>query len=137
MDVGYLATGTDCSQPPAPDIPAIQARLRADAARTRAARGSPGAGTWSKLREGRHPTRAGLDAAVPDRPAILFHTSLHACVLNTPRSARQASPTGSPIHPAAASGGTARAGSTGWSTRARHRPAAEQSAAGHGTDECR
>jgi predicted amidohydrolase YtcJ len=37
-----------------------------------------------KLREGRHPTRADLDAAVPGRPAILFHTSLHACVLNTP-----------------------------------------------------
>jgi hypothetical protein len=29
-----------------------------------------------KLREGRHPTRADLDAAVPGRPAILFHTSL-------------------------------------------------------------
>src|SRR2546429_2694918 len=36
-----------------------------------------------KLREGRHPTRAELDQAVPDRPAVLYHTSLHACVLNT------------------------------------------------------
>ena len=25
-----------------------------------------------KLREGRHPTRADLDQAVPDRPAVLF-----------------------------------------------------------------
>ena len=31
-DVGYLAAGADCRQPAAPDIPAIQARLR-DAAR--------------------------------------------------------------------------------------------------------
>ena len=27
-DVGYLAAAADCSQPSAPDIPAIQARLR-------------------------------------------------------------------------------------------------------------
>jgi hypothetical protein len=36
-----------------------------------------------KLRENRHPTRADLDQAVPDRPAVLYHTSLHACVLNS------------------------------------------------------
>ena len=36
-----------------------------------------------KLREDRHPTRADLDQAVPGRPAVLYHTSLHACVLNT------------------------------------------------------
>ena len=28
-------------------------------------------------------TRADLDQAVPDRPAVLYHTSLHACVLNS------------------------------------------------------
>ena len=33
--------------------------------------------------KGRHPTRADLDEAVPNRPAVLYHTSLHACVLNT------------------------------------------------------
>jgi predicted amidohydrolase YtcJ len=33
-DVGYLATAADCSQPSAPDIPAIQARLREAAGRT-------------------------------------------------------------------------------------------------------
>jgi predicted amidohydrolase YtcJ len=84
-DVGYLASGADCSQPAAPDIPAILARLRAAAARTPAGSWVTGSGYVEyKLREGRHPTRADLDAAVPDRPAILFHTSLHACVLNTP-----------------------------------------------------
>ena len=84
MNVGYLAAGADCSQPAAPDIAAIQARLR------EAAAGAP-AGSWVmgsgyveyKLAERRHPTRADLDAAVPDRPAVIYHTSLHACVLNT------------------------------------------------------
>jgi predicted amidohydrolase YtcJ len=84
-DVGYLASGADCSQPAAPDIPAIQARLRDAAARTPPESWVTGSGYVEyKLRERRHPTRADLDAAVPGRPAILFHTSLHACVLNTP-----------------------------------------------------
>src|SRR6266571_4981923 len=38
FDVGYLASGADCSQPAAPDIPAILARMRAAAARTPAGR---------------------------------------------------------------------------------------------------
>jgi predicted amidohydrolase YtcJ len=83
-DVGYLATGADCSQPSAPDIPAIQARLTEAAARTPE-------GSWVtgsryveyKLAENRHPTRDDLDQAVPHRPAVLYHTSLHACVLNS------------------------------------------------------
>jgi len=84
-DVGYLASGADCSQPAAPDIAAIVARLRDAAARTPEGSWVTGSGYVEyKLREGRHPTRADLDAAVPGRPAILFHTSLHACVLNTP-----------------------------------------------------
>ena len=84
-DIGYLASGADCSQPSAPGIPAIQARLRDAAARTPAGSWVTGSGYVEyKLREGRHPTRADLDAAVPARPAILYHTSLHACVLNTP-----------------------------------------------------
>jgi predicted amidohydrolase YtcJ len=84
-DVGYLAAGADCSQPAAPDIPAILARMRDAAARTPEGSWVTGSGYVEyKLRENRHPTRADLDAAVPGRPAILFHTSLHACVLNTP-----------------------------------------------------
>jgi predicted amidohydrolase YtcJ len=83
-NVGYLAAGADCSQPSAPDIPAVQARLRDAAGRTPAGSWVTGSGYVEyKLREGRHPTRADLDAAVPDRPAVLYHTSLHACVLNT------------------------------------------------------
>ncbi len=84
-NVAYLASGADCSQPAAPDIPAILARLRDAATRTPDGSWVTGSGYVEyKLREGRHPTRADLDAAVPGRPAILFHTSLHACVLNTP-----------------------------------------------------
>jgi predicted amidohydrolase YtcJ len=83
-DVGYLTAGADCSQPSAPDIPAIQARLREVAGRTPRGSWVTGSGYVEyKLREGRHPTRADLDQAVPDRPAVLYHTSLHACVLNT------------------------------------------------------
>jgi hypothetical protein len=81
---GYIAAAADCSQPSAPDIPSIQARLR------EAADGVP-QGSWVtgggyleyKLREGRHPTRSDLDGAVGNRPAVLFHASLHACVLNS------------------------------------------------------
>src|SRR6266550_1703757 len=83
-NVGYLAAGADCSQPSAPDIPAIQARLRDAAGRTPEGSWVTGSGYVEyKLREGRHPTRADLDEAVPDRPAVVYHTSLHACVLNT------------------------------------------------------
>jgi predicted amidohydrolase YtcJ len=83
-DVGYLAAAADCSQPAAPDIPAIQARLREAAARTPQGSWVTGGGYLEyKLREGRHPTRADLDQAVPGRPAVLYHTSLHAAVLNT------------------------------------------------------
>jgi predicted amidohydrolase YtcJ len=83
-DVGYLAAAADCSQPSAPDIPAIQARLRQAADRTPEGSWVTGSGYVEyKLREGRHPTRADLDQAVPGRPALVYHTSLHACVLNT------------------------------------------------------
>ena len=83
-DVGYLAAAADCSQPSAPDIPAIQARLAEAAGLTPEGSWVTGAGYVEyKLREGRHPTRADLDQAVPNRPAVLYHTSLHACVLNT------------------------------------------------------
>jgi predicted amidohydrolase YtcJ len=83
-NVGYLAAGADCSQPSAPGIPEIQARMREAAGRTPEGSWVTGSGYVEyKLRERRHPTRADLDEAVPGRPAVLYHTSLHACVLNT------------------------------------------------------
>src|SRR5260221_4999555 len=65
-DVGYLASGADCSQPAPPGIPAIIGRLRAAAARTPA--GACGAGSGDvgdKLPEGRHPPPADPRAAGP------------------------------------------------------------------------
>ena len=35
------------------------------------------------LAEKRHPTRHDLDEVVPEHPVVLFHRSLHACVLNS------------------------------------------------------
>jgi len=84
MNVGYLAAGADCSQPGAPDITAVQARLREAAGLAPEGSWVTGSGYVEyKLAERRHPTRADLDVAVPDRPAVLYHTSLHACVLNS------------------------------------------------------
>jgi hypothetical protein len=83
-DVGYLAAAADCSQPSAPGIAEIRARLREAAGRTPDGSWVTGGGYAEyKLRENRHPTRADLDQAVPGRPAVLYHTSLHACVLNS------------------------------------------------------
>jgi predicted amidohydrolase YtcJ len=104
-DVGYLATAADCSQPSAPDIPAIQARLAEVAGRTPAGSWVTGAGYVEyKLREGRHPTRAELDQAVPGRPAVVYHTSLHAAVLNTAALAEAGFADGQPDPPDGAFG---------------------------------
>ena len=104
-DVGYLAAGADCRQPAAPDIPAIQARLRDAAGRTPPGSWVTGSGYVEyELREGRHPTRADLDAAVPDRPAVLYHTSLHACVLNSAALAEAGLADGQPDPPGGAFG---------------------------------
>ncbi len=75
----------DCSPSVVSSIQDIVERLR-----TRAASAPPDA--WIRatgynefyLREGRHPTRRDLDAAVPDRPVRLTHRSGHAVVLNSP-----------------------------------------------------
>ena len=73
-NLGYLAAGADCGQPAAPDIPAILARLRDAVARTPEGSWVTGSGYVEyKLREGRHPTRADLDAAVPGRPGAGRH----------------------------------------------------------------
>ncbi|MEA2577710.1 MAG: hypothetical protein QOD78_1298 [Chloroflexota bacterium] len=80
--LAYLQSGADCSSRSAPDIPRIQQLL---------ALAAPGPEGWvtgsgyseSTLAEGRHPTRWDLDKAVPDVPCVLYHASLHACVVNS------------------------------------------------------
>ena len=70
MNVGYLAAGADCSQPAAPDIAAVQARLREAANRTPAGSWVMGSGYVEyKLAEHRHPARADLDAAAGSQTA--------------------------------------------------------------------
>ena len=64
-NVGYLAAGADCSQPSAPGIPEIQARLREAAGRTPEGSWVTGSGYVEyKLRERRHPTRADRKSVV-------------------------------------------------------------------------
>ena len=82
--VGYLSRSVDCSQPGSPDIVGIKRRLSEAAHRTPSEAWVTGYGYVEyKLREDRHPTRWDLDEAVPDRPCVLYHTSLHACVVNS------------------------------------------------------
>lgn len=98
--VGYLMAGADCSQPSAPDIPAIQARLRQAAGQTPPGSWVTGYGYVEyHLRERRHPSRDDLDEAVPGRPVVVYHTSLHACVLNSPALAEAGFTDGQPDPP--------------------------------------
>jgi len=80
--LAYLLTGADCSQPACQDIASMGRALAAQA---------PGPDGWItgsgyaeyKLAERRHPTRWDLDAAVGDRPAVVYHTSLHLGVVSS------------------------------------------------------
>ena len=83
--VGALeAFWADCRTPPLTTIADVQEALRV------AARSTP-PGLWVRgvgyhhlrLAERRHPTRAELDEAVPDRPALLLHFSHHQAVANS------------------------------------------------------
>src|SRR5207302_7350916 len=81
----YLLATVDCSPEAAPTIPAVLTRL-SEAAQTWA----PSSG-WvtghsfaeNSVAERRFPTRAELDAAVPNQPCVLYHRSMHACILNS------------------------------------------------------
>lgn len=80
--LGYLAAATDVGPNVASDIVGIQQLL---------ARARPDPTGWIvgrhyvdyALRERRPPTRHDLDRAVGDIPCVIFHTSLHECVVNT------------------------------------------------------
>jgi predicted amidohydrolase YtcJ len=70
--------------------PAINSIADIRAAVRKRARNTP-AGNWITasdynefyLAEKRHPNRRDLDEAVPEHPVVLYHRSLHACVLNS------------------------------------------------------
>ena len=81
---GYLIDGIDLSASKAKKMDDILALTKARAE-------TLPAGSWIKgsryaeyfLAENRHPTRHDLDQVSPQHPVILYHTSFHACVLNS------------------------------------------------------
>jgi predicted amidohydrolase YtcJ len=84
MIYGYLLDGLDMSASQAAGMDDILKRVKSETQKH-----PPG--TWIKgsryaeyfLAENRHPTRRDLDQASPQHPVIIYHTSFHACVLNT------------------------------------------------------
>lgn len=80
----YLLDGIDLSPAKARKMDDILVAVKAETQET-----PPG--TWIRgsryaeyfLAENRHPTRADLDRVSPGHPVIIYHTSFHACVLNT------------------------------------------------------
>jgi len=81
---GYLIDGIDLSASNAKKMDDILALVKE---RTE----TLPAGTWIKgsryaeyfLAENRHPTRLDLDQVSPQHPVVIYHTSFHACVLNS------------------------------------------------------
>jgi len=81
---GYLTEGLDLAPSKVKKMDDILNSVRAECEKT-----PPG--TWIKgsgyaeyfLAENRHPTRTDLDRVSPNHPVVVFHTSLHACVLNS------------------------------------------------------
>ncbi len=81
---GYLLDGIDLSASQVSCMDDVLAKVR-----TEVQNNSPG--TWIKgsryaeyfLAENRHPRREDLDSVSPDHPVILFHTSFHACSINS------------------------------------------------------
>lgn len=81
---GYLLDGIDLSAGRVNKLDDVLSLVKAEAEKT-----SPG--DWIKgsryaeyfLAENRHPTRHDLDQVSPDHPVVLFHTSFHACTLNS------------------------------------------------------
>ncbi|UCD78062.1 MAG: amidohydrolase [Desulfobacterales bacterium] len=84
MIYGYLIDGIDLSASNAAKMADILTLVKSEAEKH-----PPG--TWIKgsryaeyfLAENRHPTRADLDQVSPQHPVILYHTSFHACALNS------------------------------------------------------
>ena len=80
----YLLDGIDLSPTKAQRMDDILELVKSETLKT-----PPG--TWIKgsryaeyfLAENRHPTKTDLDRVSPDHPVIVYHTSFHACVLNS------------------------------------------------------
>jgi len=81
---GYLLDGIDLSATKVSKMEDVLSLVKSEAEKTPT-------GNWIKgsryaeyfLAENRHPTRHDLDQVSPDHPVVLFHTSFHACALNS------------------------------------------------------
>ena len=81
---GYLLEGLDLSASKVNKLDDILNLVKAETVKLPT-------GTWLMgsryaeyfLAENRHPTRYDLDEVSPEHPVVLFHTSFHACVLNS------------------------------------------------------
>lgn len=84
MIFAYLIDGLDLAPPSVNKIDDILRLVKTETDKNQA-------GTWIKgarfaeykLTENRYPTRHDLDQVAPKHPVILYHTSFHACVLNS------------------------------------------------------
>ena len=84
MIYGYLIDGIDLSASKVAKMDDVLSRVKSETDKQ-----PPG--SWIKgsryaeyfLAENRHPTRADLDQVSPQHPVILYHTSFHACALNS------------------------------------------------------
>ena len=84
LDAGQAFAQVDVRSPSCASIAELQRRLAERAAATPAGDWVIGRGyDQTLLEENRHPTRADLDAAVPDHPAIIYHISYHGIVANS------------------------------------------------------
>ncbi|MEW6264132.1 MAG: amidohydrolase [Thermodesulfobacteriota bacterium] len=80
----YLQTGLNLADPGVKRLDDVLRLIKDAAEKTRPGewiRGSRFTEYW--LAENRYPTRWDLDQVSPDHPVILWHTSFHACVLNS------------------------------------------------------
>jgi predicted amidohydrolase YtcJ len=81
---GYLLDSIDLSATKVSKMDDVLSLVKAEAEKT-------SSGTWIKgsryaeyfLAENRHPTKNDLDQVSPEHPVVLFHTSFHACTLNS------------------------------------------------------
>jgi predicted amidohydrolase YtcJ len=86
--LAYLLATIDCGPAAAPTIAALQALLRDAntlADRTRTPDGWITGHSFAEngVKERRFITRDDLDAVVPDKPCVVYHRSMHACILNS------------------------------------------------------
>jgi len=84
LALGSALLSADCRPSAVPDIAGLRRALTNWSAENPGEPIVRGSGYDElALREGRHPDRGDLDAAVADRPVVLTHSSGHAHVLNT------------------------------------------------------